>query len=94
MILPLPKYPPSEQRLIKSIYGRKFSASVLQNKDIKVGYKTLTAVGSIEQKCDGIKEYNFDGNTEGFPVVTSHYELIGSLDSTIIGVTDYSKFGL
>ena len=37
-------------------------------------------------------EYNFDGNTEGFPVVTSDYESHGQLNSTMIVVTDYSKF--
>ena len=45
---------------------------------------------SIERKCDGIKEDNFDGNTEGFPVGASEYGSLGLLDSKMIGGTDYS----
>ena len=58
--------------------------------NIKYGDKQLTEVISIERKCDGIKEDNFDGNTEGFPVGASDYGLLGLLDSKMIGVTDYS----
>ena len=45
----------------------------------------------IECKCDGIKEDNFYGKTEVFPVGTSGSELLWSLDSTIIGVADSYK---
>ena len=48
-------------------------------------------MSSIERKCDGIIEDNSDDNKERFPVGTSHYELLVSLDSKMIGVTDYSK---
>ena len=48
-------------------------------------------MGYIEQKCDGIKEEKNVGSTEGLPVETYHYEVIGSLDSTMLGVADYSK---
>ena len=40
--------------------------------NIKVDYVPWTAVGFIEPKCDGIKEDNFYGKTEGFLVGTSH----------------------
>ena len=47
---------------------------LLEFKDnIKYGDKPLTAVSSIERKCDVIKEDNFDGNVEGFSVGTSDY---------------------
>ena len=40
----------------------------------------------IRKNWDCIKEYNFHGNTEVFVVGTSYYELIGSLDSNMLGV--------
>ena len=45
----------------------------------------------IGRKCDGIQIVNSDENTEGFPVGTSDSELLGSLDSTMIGVSDSYK---
>ena len=59
---------------------------------IKVDNIPWIALGSIEQKCSGITEEKFDGYTERFSAVTSHYELLGLLDSTVIVVDDSSKF--
>ena len=50
-------------------------------------------MGYIERKYDGKKEDTFDGYTEGFIVVTYNYESLVSLESTMIGVSDYSKVG-
>ena len=43
-------------------------------------------MSSIGRKCDAIKIDNSDEKTEGFSVGTSDYELIGSLDSNMLGV--------
>ena len=59
--------------------------------NIKVGDKQWTAVSSNGKKPDCIKEDNFDGNTEVFPVGTSDYELLGLLYRKTIGAADYSK---
>ena len=44
-------------------------------------------------KKNGIKGENFGGNTEVFPVGTSHYELLQLLYRTMLGVTDSYKVG-
>ena len=59
--------------------------------NIKDGDKPWTAVSSIEIKCDGIKVDIYDGNTKGFAFGRYDYELLRSLYSTMIGVTDSSK---
>ena len=64
----------------------------LELKDsIKDGEKPWTTVGYIEQKCDVIKEDNFDGNLEGFPVGTFDDATFGLSDSTMLGVADSFK---
>ena len=59
--------------------------------DIKLYYIPWTAVGSIDQKCNGVKEDNLDGNTENFLFGTSNYESLVSLDITMLVVDDSSK---
>ena len=48
-------------------------------------------MSSIERKCDGIIVIIYDGNTKGFAFGTCDSELLESLNSPMIGVTDSSK---
>ena len=50
-------------------------------------------MGSTEEKCDGIKEENYYGNTKSFSVGTSDDAKLGYCYIKMIGVTDYSKLG-
>ena len=44
-------------------------------------------------KINGVKKYNFDGNTEGFPVGTYDSGSLVWLDSKCFAVADSSKVG-
>ena len=50
-------------------------------------------MGTPELICDGINEYNSDGNFEGFTVGLIEGVTLVRFDSTMLGFTDFSKLG-
>ena len=49
--------------------------------------------GSPDFIFDFIEEDHSHGNSEGFPAEKSEGETLGSIDSTLLSVADYSRLG-